>query len=103
VIKPTTKTSVYSSNDDAISALKAKQIDALVVDLPTAFYVTARRSRTPRQRAREHRRPVPSPGRGDREHFSAVLAKAARSPRASTGDRGDEGGRSLDQITKEWL
>ena len=40
-IKPGTKPSVYDSNDKAVFALKSKQIDALVVDLPTAFYVTA--------------------------------------------------------------
>src|SRR4051794_685092 len=40
VIAPTAKAKVYSSNDDAIAALQAKQIDGLVVDLPTAFYVT---------------------------------------------------------------
>jgi polar amino acid transport system substrate-binding protein len=39
VIAPTTKTKVYNNNDDAVAALKAKQIDGLVVDLPTAFYV----------------------------------------------------------------
>lgn len=30
---------VYSSNDDAVQALKTKQIDAIVADLPTAFYI----------------------------------------------------------------
>lgn len=30
---------VYNSNDDAVQALKTKQIDAIVTDLPTAFYV----------------------------------------------------------------
>lgn len=30
---------VFNSNDDAVQALKTKQIDALVVDLPTAFYI----------------------------------------------------------------
>jgi polar amino acid transport system substrate-binding protein len=39
VIQPTTKAKVYNNNDDAVAALKAKQIDGLVVDLPTAFYV----------------------------------------------------------------
>jgi len=38
-IQPTTQAKVYNSNDDAVSALKAKQIDGLVVDLPTAFYI----------------------------------------------------------------
>jgi polar amino acid transport system substrate-binding protein len=41
VIVPTTETAVYDTNDAALEALKAKQIDALVVDLPTAnFNVT---------------------------------------------------------------
>lgn len=41
VIKTTKKPSVYNNNDDAIKALENGQIDALVVDLPTAFYVTS--------------------------------------------------------------
>jgi polar amino acid transport system substrate-binding protein len=40
-IKPSKDPSVYDTNNDVISALKAKQIDGLVVDLPTAFFVTA--------------------------------------------------------------
>lgn len=40
-IKPSSSTSVYDSNNDAVTALKNGQIDGLVVDLPTAFYVTA--------------------------------------------------------------
>ncbi len=40
-VKPTTKPRVYDTNDKAVFALKSKQIDGIVVDLPTAFYVTA--------------------------------------------------------------
>jgi polar amino acid transport system substrate-binding protein len=40
-IKPSSKPSVFPKNDAAVQALKNKQIDGLVVDLPTAFYVTA--------------------------------------------------------------
>jgi len=40
-IDPGPEPSVYDTNNDVISALKAKQIDGIVVDLPTAFYVTA--------------------------------------------------------------
>ncbi len=40
-LKPSQKPSVFPSNAGAVQALKNKQIDALVVDLPTAFYVTA--------------------------------------------------------------
>jgi polar amino acid transport system substrate-binding protein len=41
VIKPTQQPSLYNSNAVAIQALKNGQIDALVVDLPTAFTITA--------------------------------------------------------------
>jgi polar amino acid transport system substrate-binding protein len=40
VIKPTAKVSIYDSNDAAVQALSAKQIDGIVVDLPTSWYVT---------------------------------------------------------------
>jgi len=40
-IKPSKKTAVFDTNDAAVASLKNKQIDGLVVDLPTAFYVTA--------------------------------------------------------------
>ena len=40
VIKPTTQASVYDSNDAAIQALEAKQIDGMLVDLPTAYFLT---------------------------------------------------------------
>jgi polar amino acid transport system substrate-binding protein len=41
VIKPTAGAKAFNSNDDAKAALAAGQIDALVVDLPTALYLTA--------------------------------------------------------------
>jgi polar amino acid transport system substrate-binding protein len=41
VVAPNAEPKVYDSNDAAIEALKNGQIDGLVVDLPTAFYVTA--------------------------------------------------------------
>jgi polar amino acid transport system substrate-binding protein len=40
-IKPSQSPAVFPQNAGAIQALKNKQIDGLVVDLPTAFYVTA--------------------------------------------------------------
>jgi polar amino acid transport system substrate-binding protein len=40
-IKPSPSVKVFDSNDLAVAALKNGQIDGLVVDLPTAFYVTA--------------------------------------------------------------
>jgi polar amino acid transport system substrate-binding protein len=40
-IKPSKKPSVFPTNAGAVQALKNKQIDGLVVDLPTAFYVSS--------------------------------------------------------------
>lgn len=40
-IQPTVDPSVYDSNDAAIQALEAGQIDGIVADLPTAFFMTA--------------------------------------------------------------
>ena len=40
-IKPSSKPLVYDSNDAAVQALKNGQLDGIVVDTPTAFYVTA--------------------------------------------------------------
>jgi polar amino acid transport system substrate-binding protein len=41
VIKPKAKPSVFDTNDIATQALINRQIDGLVLDLPTAFYVAA--------------------------------------------------------------
>ncbi|WP_433826137.1 ABC transporter substrate-binding protein [Actinoplanes sp. CA-015351] len=40
LIKPDAQPSVYNNNDDAKAALENGTIDGLVVDLPTAFYMT---------------------------------------------------------------
>ena len=40
VVKPTVEPQVYNGNDDAKKALQNGQLDGLVVDLPTAFYIT---------------------------------------------------------------
>ena len=39
-IQPDQDPSVYNNSQDVTSALKAKQIDGIVVDLPTAFFIT---------------------------------------------------------------
>ncbi|MEU3511809.1 ABC transporter substrate-binding protein [Streptomyces longwoodensis] len=41
VVRPTHQAAVYAKNDQAKSALKNGQVDAIVTDLPTAFYITA--------------------------------------------------------------
>jgi len=41
IIQPSTESSVYNSTADAKAAFDAGQIDAMVVDLPTAYFITA--------------------------------------------------------------
>jgi polar amino acid transport system substrate-binding protein len=71
LIKPTSSPKVYDTNDAAVQALKNGQIDGLVVDLPTAFYVTAVQ--------------VPDgkvigqfAAKGTKEHFGLVLQKGSK-------------------------
>jgi polar amino acid transport system substrate-binding protein len=96
-IQPSAKASVYNTNNDVISALKAKQIDGIVVDLPTAFFVTAVQ--------------VPDgvivgqfPDAAEQEQFGLVLAK--QSPLTICVSEAvkalrDDG--TLEKIEQEWL
>jgi polar amino acid transport system substrate-binding protein len=98
VIQPTTEASVYNDNDGAIAALDAGQIDGIVVDLPTAFFITA---------AQMDNGVIVGqfPTAGDeQEYFSLVLEKD--SPLTECVDQAlddmyDDG--TLDAITQEWL
>jgi polar amino acid transport system substrate-binding protein len=40
-IQPTEEPQVFDTSNDVVSALKQGQVDAVVVDVPTAFYLTA--------------------------------------------------------------
>jgi polar amino acid transport system substrate-binding protein len=96
-IQPTQDPSVYDTNDAAIQALAADQIDGIVVDLPTAFFVTAVQL--------ENGTIVGSlPQVGEVEHFSAVLdldsplTDCVNDAIASLKADG-----TLDAITDEWI
>jgi polar amino acid transport system substrate-binding protein len=67
-IRPSQSPAVYDSNNDAISALNSGQIDGIVVDLPTAFYVVA-------VQLDDGVIVGKLPGRGPREHFGMVFQK----------------------------
>ncbi|MGH2824157.1 MAG: ABC transporter substrate-binding protein [Thermoleophilaceae bacterium] len=41
VVQPSQDPKVFNDSNDVVTALKQDQVDAVVVDLPTAFYVTA--------------------------------------------------------------
>jgi len=96
-IQPDTEASVYDTNNDVISALKAKQIDGIVVDLPTAFFVTAAQL--------EGSTIVGQfPAAGEQERFGMVfekdnpLVECVNEALASLKEDG-----TLDSIQQEWL
>jgi len=99
VIKPTAAAKVYNTNDDAIQALKAKQIDGLVVDLPTAFYITAAQLDNSVIVGQ-----FPVAQGANAEHFSLVLAKGSPLTTCVNGALAAlKADGTLDSITKEWL
>ncbi len=99
VIQPTVDESVYDSNDAAIAALDAKQIDAIVVDLPTAFFITSAQMENGVIVGQ-----IEQPEDADAEYFSAVLPKD--SPLTDCVNEAIAAMQSdgrLDAITQEWL
>jgi polar amino acid transport system substrate-binding protein len=96
-IKPSQKPAVFDTNDAAVQSLKNKQIDGLVVDLPTAFYVTAAQ--------------VPNstiigqfPTSGTPEHFGMVLAKGNSLTKCIDGALADlRASGALAHIQQKWL
>ena len=98
-IKPTTDVSVYNDNTAAIAALNAKQIDGIVVDLPTAFYITAAQMDNGVIVGQ-----FPAPTGTDAEHFSIVLPKdSALMACVNTAIAALKADGTLASITKEWL
>jgi polar amino acid transport system substrate-binding protein len=96
-IKPSKQPAVYDTNDAAVAALKNGQTDALVVDLPTAFYVTA--AQVPNSKILGQ---FPTSSTG--EHFGMVLEKGSSLTscinQALTELRADG---KLQQIQDKWL
>ncbi|MEX2211541.1 MAG: ABC transporter substrate-binding protein [Gaiellaceae bacterium] len=96
-IQPDDQPSVYDTLNDALTALKAKQIDGVVVDLPTAFFVTAAQI--------ENSTIVGQfPAAGEQEYFALVFEKGnpARLCVNAAIARLKESGR-LAEIQQEWL
>ena len=97
LIKPTAKPQVFNSNDDAKKALQNGTVDGLVVDLPTAFYMTAaeldrRRDRRPAAAGRRARAVRPGAGQG--------LAADRLRQRGGRPARQDG---TLAELEKKWL
>ena len=100
VIQPDQEPMVYNNNDGAIDALNADQVDGIVVDLPTAFFITAVQMDDGVIVGQ-----FPSQGSADdQEHFSLVLeldsplTDCVNEAIAALKDSGD-----LDAITNEWM
>ena len=98
VIKPTTPASVFNTNDDAKLALSNGQVDAIVVDLPTAFFITSAELQNAKIVGQ-----LPA-GTGTPEQFGAVLDKG--SPLTSCVSEAVDALRSAGTLTaleKQWL
>jgi polar amino acid transport system substrate-binding protein len=99
VIKPDKAPRVYDSNDAAIQALTNKQIDGLVVDLPTAFFITTSGQMDNGVIVGQF-----APTGAEQEHFSLVLAKGspltACVNNALAALKADG---TLAKITQEWM
>jgi polar amino acid transport system substrate-binding protein len=95
-IEPDDKPQVFNSSNDVVTALKNKQIDAVVVDLPTALYITA--VQVPAATVTGQ---FAAPG-GDR--WGALLAKGS-SLTACVSAAVDElkASGELDRITTRWM
>lgn len=97
-IQPSEDPAVFDTNDQAVQALKNGQIDGIVVDLPTAFYMAAAQLDDGVIVGQ-----LPAAG-GEAEQFGAVLAKDSPLTDCVSGavDALREDG-VLDQINQEWL
>jgi polar amino acid transport system substrate-binding protein len=96
-IKPSKQPAVYETNDAAVAALKNGQTDALVVDLPTAFYVTA--AQVPNSKILGQ---FPTSASG--EHFGLVFQKGnslVRCVNKALSELKSDG--TLKQIQDKWL
>jgi polar amino acid transport system substrate-binding protein len=95
-IEPDSKPEVFNSSNDVVTALKNEQIDAVVVDLPTALYITAAQVPTATVVGQ-----FAAPG-GDQ--WGALLAKG--SPLTACVSKAVDqlkGAGELQKITKRWM
>lgn len=69
-LKPDSAPKVFNNQIDAVNALKNKQADVLLVDLPTAFYVTAAQVEDSKIVGQ-----LPQTQGGETEHFGLLLEK----------------------------
>lgn len=96
-IQPSQEPSVYDTNNDAISGLKARQIDGIVVDFPTALFMAAVQLDNGKVVGR-----LSAPAGG--EYFGVVLEKGSSLTECvneAIQQVRDDG--TLDRLEQEWL
>ncbi len=95
-IEPSSKPEVFNGSGDVVTALKNEQVEAVVVDLPTALYLTAAQV--------EDATVVGQFGKASGEEWGALLAKESPLTSCISGAiEGLEESGELEQITKRWM
>jgi polar amino acid transport system substrate-binding protein len=99
-IQPTREPKVYDTSNDVVSAFNAKQIDGIIVDLPTAFFLVGaeevKNGKVVGQFA--------SAQGGEQEHFGMLFEEGnplRDCVNSALTELRDEG--TLEQIQQEWL
>jgi polar amino acid transport system substrate-binding protein len=96
VIKPNDDVKVFNDSNDVVTALKQDQVDAVVLDLPTAFYLTA--AQVPGAKIVGQ---FSAPG-GDQ--FGLLLAKDSKlTPCVNDALAKLDSSGELQQITEKWM
>lgn len=98
-IKPTAGAQVFNTNDDAKLALESGTVDAIVVDLPTAFYLTGVELTGGKIIGQ-----LPKPDGKSGDEFGLVLAKDSpltKTVSAAVDALRDDG--TLQKIADKWL
>ncbi len=95
-IEPSSKPEVFNSSGDVVTALKNGQVEAVVVDLPTALYLTAAQV--------ENATIVGQFGKAEGEEWGALLGKGSSLTGCVSGaiEALDESG-ELEKITQRWM
>ncbi len=97
-IKPSKTPGVYDTNDLAVQALKNKQIDGIIADVPTAFYMTAAQLDNGVIVGQ-----LPAAG-GSQEQFGMVLGKgSALTPCVSKAVDALRADGTLAKLATQWL
>jgi polar amino acid transport system substrate-binding protein len=96
VVHPSQQPQVFNDSNDVVQALKQSRVDAVVVDLPTAFYITA--AQVPGSKIVGQ---FDAPG-GD--NWGALLAKGSKlTPCVSKAISSLKSSGELDRLQQKWM